>query len=110
MRARLGVSEIPVTLNGPVIARSRRCGSVVKPYASAMLVLAIDQSSGAIRSCTGPSRRRMTAMRTGGDADRLGAQVHAVGVRCRHPAVDVEQRDARAVDRDLDLLGSFGCV
>ena len=47
---RLGVSETPLIAIGPVIARSRRCGSVVKPYASAMLVLASDQSSGAIRS------------------------------------------------------------
>jgi len=28
---RLGVCETPVTVNGPVIAKSRTCGNVVKP-------------------------------------------------------------------------------
>ena len=31
MRRRLGVSDTPVTLNGPATANSRRCGSVVMP-------------------------------------------------------------------------------
>ena len=31
IRRRLGVSETPVAVSGPVIAMSRRCGSVVKP-------------------------------------------------------------------------------
>ena len=55
MRARLGVSETPVTFCGPRIARSRRCGRLVKPYELAMLVLASDQSCGEITSWTGPS-------------------------------------------------------
>ena len=50
------------------------------------------------------------AVRPGGDRDRLGAQVHAVRIGGVHPAIDVEQRDARAVDRDLDLLGRLGGV
>jgi hypothetical protein len=29
--ARLGVADTPVVSNGPVMAMSRRCGSVVKP-------------------------------------------------------------------------------
>ena len=31
MRRRLTVSDTPVTVNGPLIAKSRRCGSVVTP-------------------------------------------------------------------------------
>ncbi len=50
------------------------------------------------------------AMRPGRDGDRLGAQVHAVGVGAVHPPVHVEQRHAFPVHRDLDLLGRLGRV
>ena len=80
----------------------------MNPYASAMLVLASDHSSGEIRSWSGPSRRRMNAAETrcgpARDRDRLAVQIHAVRIGCAHPAIDIEQRRARAIDRDLDLL------
>ena len=79
-----------------------------------MLVLAIDHSSGVIRSCTGPSKRVMNA------ADTVcGPAVMAIGSLRRltpsgsdavHPAVDVEHRHPLAVDGDLDLLGRLGGV
>ena len=37
---RLGVSETPVTLNGPVMLKSRRCGSIVIPSARPISVSA----------------------------------------------------------------------
>ena len=49
-------------------------------------------------------------MRSRGDADRLGGQVETVGIRRVHPPIDVQQRHARAVYRNLDLLGRFGGV
>ncbi len=49
-------------------------------------------------------------VRPSGDGNRLGAQVDAVGVGAVHPPVDVEQRHARAVDRQLHLLGRLGGV
>ena len=47
-------------------------------------------------------------MWTRGDGHRLGAQVHAVRVGAVHPPVDIEQRRARAVNRDLDLFWRLG--
>ncbi|MXX78307.1 MAG: hypothetical protein F4Z33_04880, partial [Gemmatimonadales bacterium] len=49
-------------------------------------------------------------VRTRLDEDGIRPEVHAVGIGDMHPAVDVEQRDALAVDRDLDPLGLFGRV
>ena len=43
-------------------------------------------------------------MRAGGNRNRLGAQVDAVRIGRAHPAIDVEQRGARTINRDLDLL------
>ena len=51
--------------------------------------------------------RRRHAVRPGGDANRLGRQVEAVGIGRVHPAIDVEQRRAHAVHRDLDLFRRF---
>ena len=41
VRRRLGVSDTPVASNGPVIAMSRRCGSLGKSSAAASGVLAM---------------------------------------------------------------------
>jgi hypothetical protein len=50
----LGVSEIPVTLRGPMTAISMTCGGSVVP-ALAVPFDAFDQSCGLIRSSYGPS-------------------------------------------------------
>ena len=50
------------------------------------------------------------AMRSGTDPDRVGPEIDAVGVRDVHPAVNVEQRRAPAIHRDLDLLRAVRCV
>ena len=61
MRRRLGESEMPVTLMGPVMANSRRCGSAVMPKPLPIWLSAIVCSIGAIRSSTGASKRDTNA-------------------------------------------------
>src|SRR6476646_2162683 len=60
---RLGVSEMPVTLVGPITATSMIAGGVVVP-ALAVPFEALDQSVGRMRSSYGPSLRRTNATDT----------------------------------------------
>ena len=64
MRRRLGDSDTPVTVIGPVTANSRRCGSAVIPKPLPIWLSAIVCSMGAIRSSTGASNREMNAAAT----------------------------------------------
>ena len=52
---RLDVSDTPVTVYGPVMLKSRTCGSAVKPTLSPYSVSDSVYSIGAIRSSTTPS-------------------------------------------------------
>src|SRR4029078_4341105 len=63
MILRLGVSETPVTLVGPITATSMIAGGVVVP-ALAVPFEALDQSVGRIKSSYGPSFRRTKATDT----------------------------------------------
>ena len=101
--------EMPVSLVRPLMTRSRRCGSVVMP-APPEPPPANDQSCGRIRSSYGPSSCATNAAATlcwpALDEDRLGAhrrRAAAVGAACRSGLV-LEQRDALAVDRDVDVF------
>ena len=59
-------------------------------------------------SFTGPSNvrheRRRDALRPGAHRNWIRLELHPRRIGLRHAAIDVEQRDARAVDRDLDLF------
>jgi hypothetical protein len=48
--------------------------------------------------------RRGNAMRTRGHMDAQGLEVHSVRIALAHAGVDGEERNAGAVDRNLDLL------
>ena len=54
---RLGVSDTPVTLNGPPTANSRRCGSVVMPNPEPICESASECSIGGIKSSGTASKR-----------------------------------------------------
>ncbi len=112
---RLGVSEMPGDLRRADDRQSRcTCGGVVVP-ALALPFDAIDQSCGLIRSSYGPSVRRtnddghVAADRPSPGSDRSCRVVRAErrvgrsGVRFT-PFSYWKQRDALAVDRDVDVL------
>ena len=108
-RRRLGVSETPVTVWGPRIANSRRCGSVVTPETPLPIcVSARVCSTGASRSSNGASdwTRNAAETRCGPAFTRNGRrlQVHAVRIRLAHARVDLDDGLPFAVDRQLDLL------
>ena len=107
---RLGVSEMPVTRIGPVMAKSRTCGRVVTPSALPIWLSASVYSIGASRSSTGALKRSTNeaddALRTRLHENRRRLEIHPGRVGFRHARVDVEERDAFAVDRKLDLLAA----
>src|ERR1051325_2262833 len=61
MRRRLGVSDTPVGLNGPVTTKSEMCGTVVIPYWEPICVSAMLWPMGEMLSLTGPSKVRTNA-------------------------------------------------
>ena len=89
---RLGVSDTPVTLSGPAIARSCRCGAIVTPYPVPMRVSTSVNSMGASKSSTGPTDRGTKAA-----AMRCGPALIATGG-------DFDDRGAFAVDGDFEQL------
>ena len=106
---RLGVSDTPVTASGPMIVKSRRCGSAVmpKPVADRRVgQRVIDRREQIVdrpfeplderrgdRAAGRPSRESAASR---GSCPFLSASLIF--------GVDLEQRDALAVDEDLDLL------
>ena len=74
---RLGVSETPVTLNGPPTANSRRCGSVVMPKPDADLRVGqrvIDRRQQVVgHRVEALHERRRQAMRAGLDVNRAAS-------------------------------------
>ena len=75
---RLAVSDTPVTVWGPVMAKSRRCGSPVMPNVSPVLVSASVCSIGVMMSSIGPSANWTNAADT-----RCGPAVTWIGGVCR---------------------------
>ena len=97
IRRRLGVSDTPVGLNGPVTTKSRRCGSVREAVLRADLRVgdAVRRSarccrSPAPRTCGRTPPRRAAARRARASASVCSSTPFGIGLR--HPAVDVEQR------------------
>ena len=74
MRRRLGVSDTPVGLNGPVTANICTCDCVVIPACEPICVSAMLCPIGAMLSFTGPSKVRMNAavMRCGPARTEIG--------------------------------------
>ena len=104
---RLGVSETPVTLKGPRIAKAFRWGNIVMPSPSLCSVSARVCSMGAIKSSIGPivvlDECRGNTLRTGLHSNRTGLNEHTA-VGDGHFWIDIQQRDPFAVDGHLDLF------
>ena len=108
MRLRLGVSEMPVTLNGPLDrelaeVRQRRDAEAGSDLRVGEAVIDRRQQVVGHRVEALHERRRQ-AMRAGLDVNPRRHDVHAVRIRFAHARVDLEHRDALAVDRHFEQL------
>ena len=99
IRRRLGVSETPVTVDGPMMRSSRMCGSSVIPCpidtSASVFSSGITRSSG-IASKLADERRR-DALRPGLDVNRRRLRLEVVlRIRLAHARVQIEHAPTRS--------------